>query len=77
MIKMPLIPDKVGKIDNIILKTYLLTQHNPNKISMPTINFSEIIGVTIHNTDAIGVASNTTPCRAIYKSNSKWAYERC
>ena len=58
---MPLIPDKVEKIDNIILKTYLLTQHNPNKISMPTINFSEIIGVTIHNTDAISVASNTTP----------------
>lgn len=72
---MPLIPDKVEKIDNIMLKTYLLTQHNPNKISMPTINFSEIIGVTIHNTDAISVASNTTPAeqytRATVNGNMK------
>lgn len=59
---MPLTPDKVENINGVTVKTYLLTQHNPNKISMPTYALpSTPLGVTIHNTEAINVASNTTP----------------
>lgn len=59
---MPLTPDKIEKINGVTVKTYLLTQHNPNKISMPTYALpSTPIGVTIHNTESISVASNTTP----------------
>lgn len=40
---------------------YLLTKHNPNKIAMPTASLpSTPLGVTIHNTGAITVSSNTT-----------------
>lgn len=58
---MPLSPDKVEQLNGVTVKTYLLTQHNPNKIAMPSIGMSSPIGVTIHNTGAISVASNTTP----------------
>lgn len=34
---MPLTPDKITTVNGVILKEYLLTQHNPNKISMPSI----------------------------------------
>lgn len=72
---MPLVPDKVEQLNGVTVKTYLLTQHNPNKISMPTISMSSPIGVTIHNTGAINVASNTTPAeqytRATINGNMK------
>ena len=59
---MPLIPDKIEQINGVTVKTYLLTQHNPNRISIPTVSLPETpLGVTIHNTGAINVASNTTP----------------
>lgn len=58
---MPLTPDKVEVLNGVTVKTYLLTQHNPNKISMPTNGMSAPLGVTIHNTGSINVASNTTP----------------
>ena len=72
---MPLIPDKVEKLNGVAVKTYLLTQHNPNRIAMPSIGMSAPIGVTIHNTGAISVASNTTPAeqytRATINGNMK------
>lgn len=72
---MPLVPDKVEKLNGVTVKTYLLTQHNPNRIDMPSIGMSSPIGVTIHNTGAISVASNTTPAeqytRATVNGNMK------
>lgn len=58
---MPLTPDKVEQINGVTVKTYLLTQHNPKRIAMPTVGMTSPLGVTIHNTGAINVASNTTP----------------
>lgn len=58
---MPLTPDKIEQINGVTVKTYLLTQHNPHRIAMPTVVMSSPLGVTIHNTGAINVASNTTP----------------
>ena len=58
---MPLIPDKIEKINGVTVKQYFLTKHNTNKISMPSTTLVNPIGVTIHNTDSINVASNTTP----------------
>lgn len=57
---MPLTPDKIEVLNGVTVKTYLLTQHNPNKISLPKNAMLAPIGVTIHNTEAINVASNTT-----------------
>ena len=57
---MPLTPDKVEVLNGVTVKTYLLTQHNPNKISLPKNAMPSPIGVTIHNTGAMNVASNTT-----------------
>lgn len=59
---MPLVPDLTYYADGLLIKEYLLTKHNPNKIDMPTSSLPSIPrGVTVHNTDSINVASNTTP----------------
>ena len=55
-----LVADKTETLNGVKINEYLLTKHNPNKIDMPTTTMSPI-GVTIHNTDWISVASNTTP----------------
>lgn len=57
-----LTPDKTTTLGGVTVKEYLLTKHNPNKIDMPTASMEgRVIGVTIHNTDWISVASGTTP----------------
>ena len=54
--------DKTTKLGGVTINEYLLTNHNPNKIDMPSVSMEgKIIGVTIHNTDWISVASGTTP----------------
>lgn len=53
-------PDRTYTLGGVNVSEYLLTKHNPNKISMPTAKLTNVIGVTIHNTDAIKVASGTT-----------------
>ena len=59
---MPLNPDKTTIINGVKVNEYLLTKHNPNNIMMPTANLpAKPIAITIHNTDWINVASNTTP----------------
>lgn len=68
--------DKTTKINGVEVNEYLLTKHNPNKIKMPTASMSgKVIGVTVHNTDWINVASNTTPAeqytRATVNGNMK------
>lgn len=54
-------PDKIFNYNGVTVNQYLLTEHNPNKIDMPTKNRTKTVGVTIHNTEAISTASNTTP----------------
>ena len=53
--------DKTTKMNGVTVNKYLLTKHNPNKIDMPTHKITNLIGITVHNTDRIIVASNTTP----------------
>lgn len=56
-----LVPDKTNNWNGLRVHEYLLTKHNPRGIDMPTIALPATpLGVTIHNTGAIGVSSNTT-----------------
>ena len=67
--------DKTTKINGVTVNEHLLTKHNPNKIDMPTHKITNLIGITVHNTDRIIVASNTTPAeqytRATVNGNMK------
>lgn len=46
-----LVADKTNVWNSIKVNEYLLTKHNPNKISMPTVNLpSKPLGITVHNT---------------------------
>lgn len=55
-------PDNKTNLNGVTVNEYLLTKHNPNRITMPTIAMEgKVIGVTVHNTDWISVSSNTTP----------------
>lgn len=55
-------PDGTSTLNRVKINEYLLTKHNPNHIDMPSASMEgKIIGVTIHNTDWISVASGTTP----------------
>lgn len=66
-------PDSIEYIDGVKVNTFLLTKHNPNKIALPTAYIKNLIGVTIHNTDAIKAANGTTMAeqysRATYNGN--------
>lgn len=55
-------PDKTTTLGGVTVNEYLLTKHNSNHIDMPSVSMEgKIIGVTIHNTSWISVASGTTP----------------
>ena len=74
-------PDKTTTLGGVTVKEYLLTKHNPNHIDMPSVSMEgKIIGVTIHNTDWISVASGTTPAeqytRATVNGNMLWGANR-
>ena len=71
-----LTPDKTTTIGGVNVKEYLLTRHNPRHIDMPSVSMEgKVIGVTVHNTDWITVASGTTPAeqytRATVNGNMK------
>ena len=54
--------DKTTNLGGVTVNEYLLTKHNPNGIDMPSLSMEgKIMGVTIHNTDWITTASDTTP----------------
>lgn len=53
-------PDNITNCNGVIVNEYLLTKHNPNDIAMPYQTMTDIIGITVHNTDVISVASGTT-----------------
>lgn len=70
---MILTPDRVYRANGVNVKEYLLTEHNPNNIAMPTAKLPEkILGITVHNTGWINVSSSTTPAeqytRATYNN---------
>ena len=55
-------PDTSTTLNGVKINEYLLTKHNPNHIDMPSVSMEgKVIGVTVHNTDWISVASGTTP----------------
>ena len=55
-------PDKTTTLGGVTVNEYLLTNHNPNHIDMPSVSMEgKIIGVTIHNTPWITTAAGTTP----------------
>ena len=69
-------PDATTTFGGVTVNEYLLTKHNPNRIDMPSVSMAgKIIGVTVHNTDWITVASGTTPAeqytRATVNNNMK------
>ena len=69
-------PDATTTLNGVKINEYLLTKHNPNHIDMPSVSMTgKIIGVTVHNTDWITVASGTTPAeqytRATVNNNMK------
>lgn len=55
-----LTPDKVYEMNGVTVKDYFLTEHNPNKIEMPTKRTKALLGITIHNTENITSAKGTT-----------------
>ena len=69
-------PDTTTTLNGVKINEYLLPKHNPNHINMPSVSMeSKVIGVTVHNTDWISVASGTTPAeqytRATVNGNMK------
>ena len=54
-----LVPDTYIKVNGVMVKSYLLTEHNPNRIDMPSKRTKPLAGVTIHNTGAIKVTGTT------------------
>ena len=68
--------DTSTTLNGVKINEYLLTKHNPNRIDMPSVSMEgKVIGVTVHNTDWISVASGTTPAeqytRATVNGNMK------
>lgn len=53
-------PDNVWDAYGLTVKDYFITSHNVNNISMPPLMKGTPVGVTIHNTDDINEAANTT-----------------
>lgn len=67
-----LTPDKTFTLNGVKINEFLLTKHNPNKISMPTATMN-YAGVTVHNTnDLANVADDCEQyTRATYNGNMK------
>ena len=67
-----LTPDNTKNLYGVKVHEYFITEHNDNKIAMPSIMQGEPIGVTIHNTDSIKVNGTTMSeqyTRATYNGN--------
>ena len=61
-------PDKITDMGGVTVNEYLLTKHNPYKISMPYAVMNNIIGITVHNTAWITTATGTTPAEQYTRS---------
>lgn len=55
-----LTPDKTSTINGVTLKQYIINNHNVNNISLPEKRTADLVGITVHNTGSITVASGTT-----------------
>lgn len=55
-----LTPDKIITANGLTIKQYFITDHNVNKISLPSKRVLPLIGITVHNTDDINEARQTT-----------------
>lgn len=56
-----LTPDKVIDIGGgLMVKQYFVTDHNPNKIDLPSKRTGQLLGITLHNTNDINEARQTT-----------------
>ena len=69
-------PDNTSTLGGVTVNEFLLTKHNLNHIDMPSVSMEgKVIGITVHNTEWISVASGTTPAeqytRATYNGNMK------
>lgn len=68
-----LIPEKTETTNGVIVKSFNLITHNSNKIAMPQKRTKKLMGITIHNTEAINVNAATTMAeqytRATYNGN--------
>ena len=69
-------PDTSTTLNGVKINEYLLTKHNPNRIDMPSVSMEgKVIGITVHNTEWISVASGTMPSeqytRATVNGNMK------
>ena len=53
-------PYKIMMCNGVSVNCYMLTEHNPNKISLPAVRKGDCIGVTIHNTNRVNISANTT-----------------
>ncbi len=53
-------PDRQYNANGVMVKEYLITNHNPNRITMPSKRTKPLLGITIHNTGAIKASSGTT-----------------
>lgn len=66
--------DKTTTLNGVKVNEFLLTKHNPNKISMPNASLKgNVIGVTIHNTDDLPKVEDDAEqyTRATYNGNMK------
>ena len=63
--------DRTYKINGVTVNEFLLTQHNPNKISLPAARSKKLLGVTIHNTDDLNNVNDDAEqyTRATYNGN--------
>lgn len=52
-------PDNTLSMGGVLVNYYPITEHNARRISMPTARMTNVIGVTIHNTDAINAPGTT------------------
>ena len=67
--------DKTYNWNNVKINEFLLTKHNPNKISLPAKMVGNVIGVTLHNTNDLKNVNDDAEqyTRATYNGNMKTA----
>lgn len=51
--------DRTYNLNGVTVNEYLLTKHNPNGIAMPQYKITDLIGITVHNTERIVVSGTT------------------
>ena len=63
--------DKTFTLNGVTVNEYLLTKHNPNKISLPGKRTKKLLGVTIHNTNDLDNVHDDAEqyTRATYNGN--------